>query len=88
LIAKDAVEAIVVHYVHLLSRERVDRTDQCPRCASRNLRTHFDNGIEPDGAYFESCGECGWDSHPCYADDWRSLGDCKGSAISVACSPG
>jgi hypothetical protein len=69
LIARDAVGAIVGHYSHLLSRERADRTDQCPRCASRNLRSHFDIGIEPDGAYFESCGECGWDSHPGYADD-------------------
>ena len=69
LIAKDAVGAIVVHYAHLLSRERADRTDECPRCASRNLRTHFDIGIEPDGAYFESCGECDWDSHPGHVDD-------------------
>lgn len=69
LIAKDAVEAIVTHYMHLLSRERSDRTEQCPRCASRNMRSHYDINIEPDGAYFESCGECGWDSHPGYADD-------------------
>jgi hypothetical protein len=39
LIAKDAVEAIVVHYANLLSRERADRTDECPRCASRNSRS-------------------------------------------------
>ncbi len=64
LIALDAVDAITKHYVSLLSRERADRTDQCPRCASRNLRTFFDANILPDGAYFESCGECDWDSHP------------------------
>jgi hypothetical protein len=69
LIATDAVDAIVKHYVGLLSRERTDRTDQCPRCASRNVRTFFDIAIEPDGAYFEECGECGWDSHPGYPSE-------------------
>jgi hypothetical protein len=69
LIAADAVDAIVKHYVRLLSRERADRTDQCPRCASRNVRTFFDIAIAPDGAYFEACAECGWDSHPGYPVD-------------------
>jgi hypothetical protein len=69
LIAKDAIDAIIIHVVHLLSRERHDRTDQCPRCASRKLRTFYDVAIEPDGAYFETCGECGWSSHPGYEDD-------------------
>jgi hypothetical protein len=69
LIAADAVDAIVKHYVRLLSRERADRTDQCPRCASRNVRTFFEIAIEPDGAYFEVCAACGWDSHPGYPDD-------------------
>jgi hypothetical protein len=64
IIAVDAVDAIVKHYARLLSRERADRTDQCPRCASRNVRTFFDIEIEPDGAYFEACAACGWDSHP------------------------
>jgi hypothetical protein len=69
LISIDAVDAIVKHYVRLLSRERADRTDQCPRCSSRNVRTFFDIAIAPDGAYFEACRECGWDSHPRYLDD-------------------
>jgi hypothetical protein len=64
LIAVDAVDAIVKHYLRLLSRERTDRIDQCPRCKSRNIRTFFDVEMGPDGAYFEACGECGWDSHP------------------------
>jgi hypothetical protein len=64
LIAADSVDAIVKHYARLLSRERADRTDLCPRCASRNVRTFFDIEIEPDGAYFEACAACGWDSHP------------------------
>jgi hypothetical protein len=69
LIASDALDTIVKHYARLLSRERADRTDQCPRCASRNLRTFFDIQIEPDGAYFEECAACGWDSHPGYPDE-------------------
>ncbi|WP_457582367.1 hypothetical protein [Ensifer canadensis] len=69
LIALDAVDAIGKHYMRLLSRERHDRADQCPRCASRNLRTFFDMAIAPEGAYFESCAECGWDSHPGYPED-------------------
>ena len=68
LVALDGVDAIVKHYVRLLSRERADRTDQCPRCASRNVRTFFDIAIAPDGAYFEACGECGWDRHPGYPE--------------------
>jgi hypothetical protein len=69
LITADAIDSIVKHYARLLSRERADRTDQCPRCASRNVRTFFDIAIEPDGAYFEECAACGWDSHPGYPDD-------------------
>jgi hypothetical protein len=69
LIAKHAVDAIVVQMSHLLTRERRDRTDQCPRCESRAVRTFFDSEIEPDGAYFEDCPECGWDGHPGYPDE-------------------
>lgn len=69
LIALDGVDAIVKHYIRLLSRERADRADQCPRCASRNVRTFFDFAIEPDGTYFEQCGECDWNNHTGYSDD-------------------
>lgn len=76
LIAADAVDVIVRHYARLLSRERADRTDQCPRCASRNVRTFFDIAIEPDGAYFEECVACGWNSHPgALEDDGREQGE-------------
>jgi hypothetical protein len=63
LVAYDAVNAIISQSVHLLSRERQDRTNQCPRCSSRRLRSHFDMMVQPDGAYYETCGECGWSSH-------------------------
>lgn len=73
LIAKHAVDAIVIHMTHLLTREGRDRTEQCPRCGSRALRTFFDIEIEPDGAYFEDCGECDWDSHPGHDVDLYDL---------------
>lgn len=73
LIANDAVESIVKHVTHLMTRERRDRTDQCPRCGSRALRTFFDREIYPDGAYFEDCGQCDWDNHPGYADEPDNL---------------
>lgn len=69
IIAVDAVDGIVKHYARLLSRERTDRVDQCPRCKSRNIRTFFDIEIGANGEYFEACGECDWDSHPGYTDD-------------------
>jgi hypothetical protein len=61
-----ACETIVGHYVELLMRERNDKTEECPLCSSRNIRTHFDIGIEPDGAYYDTCGSCDWSSHPGY----------------------
>jgi len=69
VIAVDAVDAVVKHYVQLLSRERTDRVEQCPRCKSRNIRTFFDIEIGPNGEYFEACGECDWDSHPGHTDE-------------------
>lgn len=75
MISVGAVDALIVDYARLLSRERWDRTEQCVVCASRNLRTHFDIAIQPDGAYFETCGACGWSSHPGYPDDEDQAGD-------------
>jgi hypothetical protein len=64
LIAKHAVDGIVTHMAHLLSRERHDRTHECPRCGSRDLRTFFDIAIGTDGGYFENCYGCSWTNHP------------------------
>lgn len=64
LIAIDACDAIVEHFVHLLMRERADNTTECPVCKSRNVRTHYDPKIEPDGDYYLTCGECDWSTHP------------------------
>lgn len=63
-VALDAVESIIKHYVQIVSRERIDRMEECPNCASRDLRTFYDRSILPDGAYFEQCAQCEWDNHP------------------------
>jgi len=63
-IAIHACDTVVGHFVQILERERTDRTDQCPLCKSRHIRTHFDISIEPDGDYYMTCGICNWSSHP------------------------
>jgi hypothetical protein len=67
-IAIEACAVLVGHSVQLLVRDKTDNLESCPRCSSRNIRTHFDIAIEPDGAYYNTCGKCNWTSHP-YADD-------------------
>ena len=64
LIANEAVNTLVMAFNRVLSRDRHDRTEQCPRCASRDLRTYFDPALEPDGEYYEVCAGCTWTSHP------------------------
>lgn len=52
------------HFISLLQRERAGGTQECPACRSRNIRSHFDIDIAPDGDYFLSCGVCDWTNHP------------------------
>jgi hypothetical protein len=63
-IAVHGCDTVVGHLVQILEREKTDRTDQCPLCGSRKLRTHFDISIGADGDYFMTCGVCEWSSHP------------------------
>ena len=63
-IAIEGCDTVVGHYIQLLMRGRTDRMETCPRCSSRNIRTHFDIAIEPDGAYFDTCGACDWTITP------------------------
>jgi hypothetical protein len=63
-IAIHGCSTVIGHYVTVLERERVDQTEECPLCNSRQIRQHFDPSIAPDGDYFASCGKCGWNSHP------------------------
>lgn len=64
LIAIYACDTVVGHFVQILERDRMDKTGSCPVCKSRNIRTHFDIAIGPDGDYYTSCGICNWSSHP------------------------
>jgi len=63
-IAIEACDTVVGHFVQILERARTDRTDECPLCKSRNIRTHFDPSIQPDGDYYVTCGVCDWNNHP------------------------
>lgn len=63
-IAFHACDTLIGHYVQILVRSETDNTESCPVCSSRNIRSHFDITIDPDGAYYSTCGRCGWSSHP------------------------
>lgn len=64
LIALEACHGVVGNSIVVLERRRTDSVQECPRCDSRQLRTHFDLGIGADGDYFLSCASCGWSNHP------------------------
>lgn len=68
-IALHACDTVVGHFIQILERERTDHTEECPTCNSRNIRTHFDPAIQPDGDYYLTCGACGWSSHPGYSEE-------------------
>jgi hypothetical protein len=63
-IAIHGCDAVVGHFVQILEREKTDRTEQCPLCKSRKIRTHFDLSLEQDGDYYMTCAACDWSSHP------------------------
>ncbi|SRR6266536_2472699 len=63
-IAIHSTDTVVGHFVQLLVRDRTDNTHECPRCKSRDIRSHFDISIEPDGDYYMTCGACNWANHP------------------------
>ncbi len=63
-IAIHACQTVIDHVVQILERARTDKTDVCPICKSRKVRTHFDISKQPDGDYFLSCGICDWTNHP------------------------
>lgn len=63
-IAIHGSDTVVGHFIQILERAKTDSTEQCPRCKSRKIRTHFDPGIGEDGDYYTTCGVCRWSSHP------------------------
>ncbi len=68
-IALRACGSLFESYLELLIRSKFDGSDTCPRCASKDIRSHFDIYIEPDGEYYQTCGSCGWSSHPNWEKD-------------------
>jgi hypothetical protein len=49
-------DTVVGYFIQMLMRERTGNAHECPLCKSRNVRTHFDISIEPDGDYYVTCG--------------------------------
>lgn len=67
-IALHSCQTTIGHFIQILERNRTDKIDTCPVCKSRNIRSHFDIAIPPDGDYYMSCGVCSWTSHPGASD--------------------
>ncbi|HSV79354.1 MAG TPA: hypothetical protein VLK85_09140 [Ramlibacter sp.] len=63
-IAIHSCQTVVGHYIQILEGGRADKVGECPVCKSRDIRSHFDIGIPPDGDYYTSCGICEWTDHP------------------------
>lgn len=63
-IAIHSCQTTIGHFLQLLEKNRTDKTENCPVCKSRDIRSHFDMAIPPDGDYYTSCGVCEWNSHP------------------------
>lgn len=55
-------DTVVGHFIQFLEREKVDKTERCPLCRSREIRSHFNPSLGSDGDYYLSCGKCGWTS--------------------------
>lgn len=68
-VAIQATGTVVGHSMQILGRERVDLTNECPVCKSRNVREHYDPFLGDTGDYYYTCGSCRWSSHEGYEDD-------------------
>jgi hypothetical protein len=63
-IALHSCDIVFGHFIQMLTRDRTDHRETCPRCSSRRIRQHFDRAIGADGDYYATCGECDWSNHP------------------------
>lgn len=63
-IAIHSSQTIAGHFLSILDRASSNQPNSCPICKSRDIRTHFDAAIEPEGDSYSSCGSCRWDNHP------------------------
>ena len=60
---------MIGHFIQVLEGGRADQVGKCPVCKSRDIRTHYDIAIPPDGDYYASCGVCDWTDHPGEIDE-------------------
>jgi hypothetical protein len=67
-IAIHSCQTVIGHFVQILEKSRADKVEHCPVCKSRDIRSHFDIAILPDGEYYMSCGVCEWTDHPGYEE--------------------
>lgn len=58
-----ACDTTIGHFIQLFMRKQTGNQQVCPQCSSRDIRTHYDPAVEPDGAYYLTCGSCGWSNH-------------------------
>jgi len=63
-IAIHGCDTIVGHFLQVLDRSKTEKVEHCPLCNSREIRSHYDPSIEPDGDYYLTCGKCEWTNHP------------------------
>ena len=68
-VAKHSCQTVIGHCIQVLEGGRAERVGSCPVCKSRDIRTHFDVGMQPDGDYYASCGVCDWTDHPGQLDE-------------------
>jgi hypothetical protein len=63
-IAIHGCDTVIGHFIQVLHRSKTEKVKECPLCKSRDIRPHYDPGIQPSGDYFLICGKCEWTNHP------------------------
>jgi len=64
LMAGETCGLLIGHFTQLLLGDRMEEGEQCPRCRSHHVRTHYDRELGSEGADYRTCGKCGWTDHP------------------------
>jgi hypothetical protein len=59
-IALHSFDTLFGHMGQLMVRHETKDLDICPKCSSRQIRSHYDHTIKPSGEYYSTCGSCGW----------------------------
>lgn len=59
-------DTVVGHFLQILELKETEAMQSCPRCKSRQIRSHFDPALGTDGEYYSTCAICKWSSHPGY----------------------